>query len=298
MSVKNSRLACHVAVAYFGVGASRLLPLREGSTLVVDASERTVGAGQTCPKDLLVMLKRGVRVFSVPNLHAKVYVIGRSVYIGSANASNHSAKQLREAILYTTDPDVVAAARQFVRDHCLHELTPKVVKRLSKIYKPPKILGGKSEKASQKHRASRPTLPTLKLAQLELEGWSDRECAIHDKGLVTAKKRREHPRTFELDTFCWVGQCQYQPKDVVIQITYEGKGQTFVSPPGNVLHVESEFDSGKQVSIVFVERPIHRRRRVQVVAKKLGKGSTTSLRKNGLVSNRAFAQALLGMWNG
>ncbi|MCI0390522.1 MAG: phospholipase D family protein [Acidobacteria bacterium] len=297
-SVKSSKLACHVAVAYFGAGASRLLPLREGSKLVVDASERAVSAGQTCPKDLLALLKRGVRVFSVPNLHAKVYVVGRSAYIGSANVSNYSAKQLLEAMSNTTAPKVVTAARQFVRDLCLHELTPKVLKRLSKIYEPPEISGEKSAKVSQKHRASRPTLPTLKLAQLKLEDWSEREYAIHDKGLATAKKRREHPRTFEPDSFCWVGQCPYQQKDVVIQITNEGKGRVFVSPPGEVLHVESEFDSGKEVSIVFVECPAHRRRRVRSVAKKLGKGSIALLRKNGLVRNRAIAEALLGMWNG
>jgi hypothetical protein len=31
---------CHVAVAYFGSGASKLLPLKTGSVLVIDMSER------------------------------------------------------------------------------------------------------------------------------------------------------------------------------------------------------------------------------------------------------------------
>jgi hypothetical protein len=59
---------CSAAVAYFGKGASRLLPLAKGSRLVVDASERSVASGQTCPADLIKLVKRGVAVYSVPNL--------------------------------------------------------------------------------------------------------------------------------------------------------------------------------------------------------------------------------------
>ena len=39
----------HVAVAFIGSGASRMLPLKKGSRLVVDASRRTVKAGLTSP---------------------------------------------------------------------------------------------------------------------------------------------------------------------------------------------------------------------------------------------------------
>jgi phosphatidylserine/phosphatidylglycerophosphate/cardiolipin synthase-like enzyme len=37
------------------------------------------------------MIKRGVRVFSVANLHAKVFVLGRAAFIGSANVCKRSA---------------------------------------------------------------------------------------------------------------------------------------------------------------------------------------------------------------
>ncbi len=124
-AVRDSPQSCAVAVAYFGKGAGKLLPLTKGSRLVVDASEHAVAAGQTCPADLAKLVKRGVKVYSVPNLHAKVFVLGRAAYIGSANASNRSASQLVEAVIRTTETSAVRAARQFVRDHCLHELTPR-----------------------------------------------------------------------------------------------------------------------------------------------------------------------------
>ena len=48
-----------VAVAYFGKGASRLLPLKRGSTLIVDMSRRAVGSGQTMPLTLTLRLQSG-----------------------------------------------------------------------------------------------------------------------------------------------------------------------------------------------------------------------------------------------
>src|SRR4051812_11054218 len=134
-AARGSRRRCAVAVAYFGKGASRLLPLAKGSRLVVDASERSVGSGQTCPADLTKLVKCGVIVYSVPNLHAKVFVLGRTAYIGSANVSKRSSEQLVEAVIRTSEGKTVRAARQFVHENCLHELTPTVLKRLAKLYR-------------------------------------------------------------------------------------------------------------------------------------------------------------------
>ena len=186
-AVRGSRQSCAVAVAYFGAGASRLLPLPKSSRLVVDASERAVASGQTCPADLSKLVKRGVKVYSVPNLHAKVFVLGRAAYIGSANVSNRSASQLIEAVIRTTETIAVRAARKFVRDHCLHELTPTVLKRLAKLYRPPFVPGGKRGKKAPKETFRRPTLPRLLLVQLHLENWSERDQALHDaaRGHIT-----------------------------------------------------------------------------------------------------------------
>jgi hypothetical protein len=125
-AVEGSRRACLAAVAYFGMGASKLLPLPAKSRLVVDASDGAVGSGQTCPADLLKLLDRGVILYSVPNLHAKVFVVGNTAYVGSTNVSIRSANQLVEATLRTTEPEAVQAARDFVQQHCLHEQPGRV----------------------------------------------------------------------------------------------------------------------------------------------------------------------------
>src|ERR1700692_1597824 len=98
-TVRASGPRCFAAVAYFGAGGSRRLPLPSGSSLVVDASDRAGGCGQTCPADLQKLIDRGVTVYSVPNLHAKVFVVGRTAFVGSTNVSTRSADQLLEAVI-------------------------------------------------------------------------------------------------------------------------------------------------------------------------------------------------------
>jgi hypothetical protein len=293
----RARKRCVVAVAYFGAGASRLLPLHKGSRLVVDASDRAVASGQTCPTDLLKLVKRGVAVYSVPNLHAKVFVLGKTAYVGSTNVSNRSASQLIEAVLRTTEPSAVQAARKFVEDLCLHELTPEVLKQLAKLYRPPLVPGSKRKPRSDAASATRPTLPRLFLAQLHLGEWSDRDQVLHDAGLVVARKRRLHPRTFELTSFRVAGRCPYQRGDVVIQVTNEGAGKVLVSPPANVLHVRRRQDATGRVGFVYLEHASRPRRDVRKLAIQIGRGSLQLLRRDGLVRDKAFARALLGRWS-
>ncbi len=297
-TVRGSRHRCAVAVAYFGAGASRLLPLPKSSLLVVDASEHAVACGQTSPADLIALVSRGVAVYSVPNLHAKVFVLGRAAYIGSANVSVRSASQLVEAVVRTTEPSAVGAARQFVQEHCLHALTPTVLKRLSKLYRPPLVSGGSRGKKVAGHTLHRPTLPRLLLAQLTLEDWSERDQALHDAALPVAERRRQHPQSYELESFRWPGKCPYQRGDIVVQITNEGGGSFLAAPPGNVLHVRTRQDGNRKVSFVYLERPVRRRRPVKTLARVLGPGALKRLRRNGMIRNAAFARALLNTWTG
>ena len=298
-AVRGCKQPCFVAVAYFGAGAHRLLPLPPGSRLVVNASEGVVASGGTCPADLIALQKRGVSIYSLNNIHAKAFVIGRSAYIGSANATQNSSN-LIEALICTTDPDIVRAAREFVRENCLHELTPTVLKRLGKLYKPPIFPGGKPGKKKRPKTSkgpTRPDLPPLLLAQVKLIDWTESDQRLHDAGLGTAKKRRKHPRSFELESFIWTGKCDCKRDDVVIQVTNEGKGKILVTPPGNVLHVETRKDEKRQVSVVYLERPANQKRRsVKALAKHLGDGAAKRLRKSGLVRNASFSQALLRAW--
>src|SRR5438046_1856044 len=88
----------HVAVAYFGVGGDKLLPLPKGSSLVVDATIPTLAAGATSPMALDRIRKTGTDVYSAQHLHAKVFAFDNVAFIGSANASGRSQVTLIEAV--------------------------------------------------------------------------------------------------------------------------------------------------------------------------------------------------------
>lgn len=293
-AARTSKRPADVSVAYFGKGASSLLKLPKGSRLVVDASERAVSSGQTSPADLLKLLKAGVDVYSVPNLHAKVYVFGRKAFIGSANVSRNSSENLVEALLLTTDAEAVAQSKAFVRSLCLHPLTPELLKHLQTLYRPPKIPGGKS---LGKAAANKAALPKLHLAQLERIEWSEAEEAAHEQGMAAAKKKRQHKRQWELDSFRWHGVLNMAPGEVVLQVTTEDDGRRLVNPPANVIFVQNLPKDLGGGAFIFVEQPAGlRRRSAESVGKRLGDGGDKLLKRSGVVRNRAQAETLLGLW--
>lgn len=296
-AARQNKRPAQVAVAYFGQGAAKLLPLPRGSQLVVDSSDHAVRSGQTHPADLLaMMLKRGVRVYSVGNLHAKVYVFGRTAFVGSANASRRASDTLVEAMLMTTDLQTVASAREFVRSQCLYEQSPELLKRLQRMYHPPEFPGGSSrKKQGKKQRDVRPPLPRLCLVHLRHVSFSELDESERDTGMRTARKRRQHPRSWWVDSFRWVGEFRYQPGEVVVMVTDED-ARLLMSPPGNLLHVRRYRTSRGRRAIVFVEVPGHKRRRsLEQVAKRLGRGSKRRLSRTGPIG-RALAKSLLALW--
>jgi len=124
-----------VAIAYIGDKASDLLRLKKGDVLVCNASELAIKQGSTSASALATYIRRGVKIYSQPTLHGKVVVLSRRAFIGSANASSRSEKTLREAVIESTDPAVVRAARLFVVGLATSfaRLDKNEIRRLSKL---------------------------------------------------------------------------------------------------------------------------------------------------------------------
>lgn len=285
-----------VAVAYFGKDAGRLLRLSRGSRLVVDASEAAVKAGQTCPEELIKVARKGVRVFSHDGLHAKVYVFGRRAFIGSANVSHRSASYLTEALAVTTDRNAVADARAFVIDHCRRELTPQVLERLAKIYRPPRVAGARP--AKRRRSAKSKWRPVVRLAQLEREDWSADERREHDKGERVAKERRKHGANWTTDSFQWSGRVRARRGDQLVQVTRENDGRRMVHPPGEVISVHGYRTKRGKRAFVYVElRADRRRKSLEQAAAKLGRGGKTLLKRDGRVRDPEMADRLLRLWD-
>lgn len=102
----------YVAVAYFSCDDDLIFSADD--VLIVDASDKAITSSQTSAKALQRVVKAGAKVFSHPDLHAKIYALGSHVYVGSANASNNSRSSLIECLGYSDDPFVVSEARRLV----------------------------------------------------------------------------------------------------------------------------------------------------------------------------------------
>ncbi len=277
-----------VAVAYLGAGAAKLLPLRAGSTLVVDASEAAVRSGQTDPRELESLHNAGVDVFSVGNLHAKVFVFGNVAIVGSTNVSNRSATQLVEAALETSVPGVVKTARNFVKAIATEPLGPEHIERLIKIYKPPKFLSrGPKQK---KRRRVIPMHAPIRIVKLDRIRYSGAEKTAKNEGEQIA--RRELKARFWLDDYC-SGAGHPKDGELVLQVVTERRGVVMVSPPGRVLHRQRV--RGSKGCIVFLEMPAWRRRSLARARRLLSPGVAKRLRRGGYVSRQKAAE-LLSLW--
>ena len=275
----RSRRPARVAVAYLGKGASRLLPVTPNSVVVVDASEHAVSSGQTCPDELRVLLRRGVRIFSAENLHAKVFVVGGVAYIGSSNASGHSERVLIEAVLAIRDRAAVAAARRFVDDCALYELGEERLKDLARIYKPPRLPGGKPRRTSKRRRDI--GLPAMRVLQLVLADWSEDDTIAIDSGMTAARKKMERPRRHELIPIPWHGACPAEPGQVVVMVTKHSAKKFTVSPPGMVVSTHHRHASKTTFTALYVETPRQRELPMDKAIQSIGPDAKKRLKRAG-----------------
>ena len=294
-AAKACQRPADVAVAYFSEGAATRLPLPKGSRLVVDANEATVKAGLTCPADLLRLDKKGVRIFSVENLHAKVYVFGGQAFIGSANVSNNSADRLKEAMLQTTEREAVVAARAFVRSLGSDPLGPETLATLQKLYRRPKFMAEGGVRRRRK-KAGKVTAepPPLRLAQLCLDYDPEGSEAASEAGRRTAKSRLTRRVTHSLDEFRWHNRSMKR-RQTVVQIVDRGRTGTFVSPPGRVINTKYWSNGRSSCTFVYLEVPNLRWVRLGRLAKRLGRGASKRLARTGLASGE-FSDQLREIW--
>jgi PLD-like domain len=243
----KSKKPSDVAVAYFSSGASQMLRLRVGSRLVVDASEPVVKNGLTNPAELLKMHRRGVKVFSSTNLHAKVYAFDAAAFIGSANVSGRSEATLQEAVVRTHDAKTIRATRSFVGDLCLEPLGPAELTRLKTLYRPPRFVpGGRAGLTPTKSSS-------LYLAKISLMDWTEDQDRAADAGQVLAEREKRH-RTFVVDRIYWWGRMPFKKGQLLVEIVKDGRGRR-VSPPGHVIRIQPYREGNRRGNFVYIEQP-------------------------------------------
>jgi hypothetical protein len=282
-----------VAVAYFGQGASQLLPLKKGSVLILDMSRAAVKSGQTCPAEVSKLIRRGVEVHTCSNLHAKVFVFGNRAIIGSANASNRSASGLIEAAVETSHASTVAQCRTFIEGLRGEHVDLLYAKKLAKLYKPPQIAGGGTTRTPQHS--------PLWAVPLVREKWDAEDDRAYEKGEAAAKKKLKDEVRFELESYRWEGGGFRRPLQVgelILEATTEADKRVLLSPVSRVIHIRRYTVKNEQRMIVYLRKPRVRRKALKDVKDRIGEvwGALRKLKSPRVIRDKASLHALLQLW--
>jgi hypothetical protein len=232
-----------------------------------------------------------VRVFNREHLHAKVFVATGVALVGSANASGQSAEQLDEAVMVTTAPGAVAAARRFVRSLCTAELGPEELKRLQKLYRPPKV--PRRGKLTLKRRAA--VGPKLRVEQLQPADPPAGSENAQQAGRKAARKRMVAPRSHEIDGYWTPGHEPVSFQDRVIQVVSEEGRDPYVLPLGTVVGKRRWRRGGRSCTFVYLEMPKGQRTNLKRMAKRVGHGGLAALKRRGWVPARMREKILRAM---
>ncbi len=282
-----------VAVAYFGQGASKLLPMKSGGVLVVDLSKAAVRSGQTCPQEVIKLLRRGVEVHSCSNLHAKVFAFGRRAVVGSTNVSRNSAEALIEAAVETTDPEVVRSCKAFVDSLRGEHVDLDYARRLAKIYRPPKF-GGGAESRTPRH----PPLWAVPLVRMD---WEPEDDEVFERNKSAAEKRLKDQERFQLDSYGWTGGGFRRPLEVgelVLQVVKEAPGRVMLTPASRVVLIRRYQVKKEERMMVFLRTPKVRRKKLADVKARLGKAGKLLRKLNTprLIRARKTTHEILQLW--
>lgn len=230
--------------------------LEAGDELYVNASEATIKAGLTDPRVLLRLVRAGVRCFCVPRLHAKVYVADGVVFIGSNNASNHSATVLTELAARVDDPLFLSSVIAWIGSLPAVRLDEDAVKPLLELYRP------------QRHRERQP--------RKRLSGGSDRANALwitnmqgdYDEALSEdyarweeeSEERLQKANRFTLFQLFFEGQGRSRLYDEVRagdEVVAVDRGSRAVYGPMRVLNrIHREWHQGTLVRVLALEQDL------------------------------------------
>jgi hypothetical protein len=288
---KAGKQKAMVAVPFIGKNASKLLPIPSGSILVTRFTDMAIKAGQVSPQEIIQFLKRGVKVHNYPNLHSKVYVFGRRVFVGSANVSS-SSMSLSEACIETTDSEIIQSAKNYIETLCSDLVTLEEAKSKLSLY--PKdgerMFGVKSSNEKDKSHYSVWVFP------LEEASYNEEEQKAWDTGFDIANKKITNPKISKLEGAI-THHGKYQLGDWVVQ-RFNYKSGFLFECPAKIIHMEAIKNSNK--ICVYLDQPKWARDIPSAkVREVLGNDATVVLYKadsNRKIRSNPTARALLTMW--
>lgn len=294
-----------VAVPYLGEGAAKMLPLKRGSLLLTRYEIGALKAGQISPDDVIQLLNRGVRVFSAPALHAKIYAFPKCVIIGSSNASKTSRDRLIEACFESSDSTAIAEAKSYIKKHAKFEITHEYALELAPHYRKPQhfpMAPGPAAPGAKGRRVARGDVSDHALWLLSTEPLIDASTEWHaasKAALADARKLIGRNTRLALDTLAWTGEAREKlalGDNIIIRMADE-KGVDWVWPPA-IVHSIKKAQGRDSYAIAYSTPKTGKKLRLETVQKKIG-DSSKSLVNLKSAMRKASPQTradLLGLW--
>jgi PLD-like domain len=249
---KSASGAKYVATGYLGDGAGKLLGLGAGDVLAVALSKRNAKNGCVSPKEVRRLIDRGVEVCIDQDLHAKVYLFGNVLVVGSPNLSKHSLSTLHEACLLTRDIRAIRSARKWFRQLRAAPVTPAWLDACLAVYTPPQFPQTRGARPKSEKR-----LWLVGLSHMDFPEGEAKECLLGEKSA-----RRKVRAGYEVEILRFTGSRslflrEVKPGNLVIQKFGNIGRSSDVHPVGRVVGVRRiNTRRGTQVKYVYVEVPV------------------------------------------
>ena len=237
-----------VAVPFLGKDSAKYLPIPKGSILVTRFNREAIKAGQVDPSEILKFIKRGVQVYNYGSLHAKVYVLGRRLFVGSSNVSKTS-QGLSEACIETTDTKIINQAKAYIQELCGDLITAEFAKSLIPLYpKENSFIFGAPSSDIKKKASNRSSVWIATVGSID---WGDEALEVDKHASVKAKASITDQDKFKLDKTVWDTTCKFSIGDLVSWRWFKGRGFEFECPV-RIIHVVDVRETGEK--IIYAEK--------------------------------------------
>jgi hypothetical protein len=259
-SLSGSEHKVRAAISYVGKDGAKLLKLGVGDELVVDLSLGAVRQGVTNPFVIREMIRNGVRVFTRSSLHTKFLISGRTLIVGSANASRNSRDVLDEAALVTTDPAAVRRALSFFRSITSEPVRGEYLKECLKSYRPPTFKASReSTAAASRRRAPDDSVKLWFVGGLRYIEFSEKEKPLVERAERNVRKNLALNAS-HVETTRYFGRPKLLRKmrrgQWIVQCVRDDSGRREVTAPAQILDIQTIRPEGERVrSLLLHEAP-------------------------------------------
>jgi len=243
-----------VAVPYVGAGASKQLKLRRGDILLSALTKPNCRVGAVCPAELRAFGDRGVRLYQQADLHAKVYLLGDTLIVTSANLSGAARDHLDEVGVLSTERNWVREAKAWFRARLTQPVTPKWLEECERVYRPPRrpAMGRRS-----RNGAKAPAMRVWMMHLSSIDPPEDEE-DLRNAGEAVARQRKAARATVEWIRFTGTPRFldRMSDGDVIVQVWKEdARAAVEVYPLVRLLHRRTRRGRRGRVVYLFIEAP-------------------------------------------